>query len=115
MGPKQASAILRELPPGEAFYFYRAIDNPLNVSASSLKEFLERIATVESASLTFHSERKDFESWVSMLGDEDLVRKLAGMRGSGLRDETLRTKLYRTTRNRVEQLSQVQAESRRRP
>jgi uncharacterized protein DUF5752 len=105
MNSERASNILREVPPEKAFYFFRGIDNPLNVSARSLKEFLERITTVEPASLAFHSERRDFESWVSMLGDDDLAKKLGGVRGSQLRDEPLRTRLYNTTKNRMEQLS----------
>jgi len=79
----------------------------LNVSASSLKEFLQRISTVEPVSLAFHSNRKDFESWVSMLGDDELSKKLAGVRGARLRDEPLRTRLYSTTKNRLDQLTQL--------
>jgi len=103
----RASAILREVPSEKAFFFYRGVDTPLNISARSLNEFLERITTVEPASLAFHSERRDFESWVSMLGDDDLAKKLAGVRGSRLRDEPLRARLYNTTKNRVEQLSRL--------
>jgi len=104
---ERASTILREVPPEKAFYFYRAIDSPLNVSASSLKEFLQRISTVEPVSLAFHSDRKDFESWVSMLGDDDLSKKLGGVRGARLRDESLRTKLLSTTKTRLDQLTQL--------
>jgi hypothetical protein len=102
---EQASAILRELPPDKAFYFYREVNSPLNVSAGSLREFLARITTVEPASLAFHSGRGDFESWVSMLGDDELAKKLAGVRGSRLKDESLRTRLYATTKTRVDQLA----------
>jgi len=107
MSSARASAILREVPPEKAFHFYRAIDNPLHVSARSLTEFLERISTVEPASLAFHSNRKDFENWTSMLGDDDLAKKLAGVRGARLRDEPLRTRLYSTTKDRVDQLSRL--------
>jgi len=104
---ERASTILREVPPEKAFYFYRAIGSPLNVSASSLREFLQRLSTVEPVSLTFHSDRKDFESWVSMLGDDELSKKLAGVRGARLRDESLRTRLYSTTKTRLDQLTQL--------
>jgi hypothetical protein len=104
---EQASTILREVPPEKAFYFYRAVDNPLSVSARSLKEFLERITTVEPTSLDFHSERRDFEGWISMLGDHDLAKRLAEVRGAGVRGEPLRTRLYNATKNRVEQLSRL--------
>jgi len=107
MSSERASAILSEVPMENAFFFYRAIDSPMNISARSLREFLERIATIEPASLAFHSERRDFESWVSMLGDDVLAKKLAGVRTSRLRDELLRTKLYNTTKNRVDQLARL--------
>ena len=104
---ERASTILREVLPEKAFYFYRAVGSPLNVSASSLKEFLQRISTVEPVSLAFHSDRKDFESWVSMLGDDELSKRLAGVRGARLRDESLRTRLYSTTKTRLDQLTQL--------
>jgi len=104
---ERASTILREVSPGEAFHFYRAVGNPLNISANSLREFLQRVSTVEPVSLAFHSDRKDFESWVSMLGDDELSKKLAGVRGAGLRDEALRTRLYSTTKTRLNQLTQL--------
>ena len=109
LSSERASSILREVPPEKAFYFYRAVGSPLNVSAKSLKEFVERIATVDPASLAFHSERKDFEGWVSMLGDGELSKKLAVVRTARLRDEPLRTRLYTTTRSRLEQLSRLEA------
>ena len=109
LSPEQASSILREVPPEKAFFFYRAVGSPLYVSARSLKEFVERIATVEPASLAFHSERRDFESWISMLGDGELSKKLAGLRTARLRDESLRMRLYDTTRSRLEQLSELEA------
>jgi len=109
LSSEQVTSILREVPPEKAFFFYRAVGSPLYVSARSLKEFVERLATVEPASLTFHSERRDFESWVSMLGDGELSKKLAVVRTARLRDEPLRTRLYTTTRSRLEQLSRLEA------
>jgi hypothetical protein len=110
MTSEQASAILRELPSDKAFYFYREVNSPLNVSAGSLGEFLARITTVEPTSLAFHCGRGDFENWVSMLGDDELVKKLAGVRGSRLKDESLRTRLYATTKSRVDQLARLRRE-----
>jgi hypothetical protein len=48
MSSERASAILRKVPVENAFFFYRAIDSPTNISARSLREFLERIATIEA-------------------------------------------------------------------
>lgn len=109
----QAAAILREVPPEKAFYFYRAVDSPLNVSAKSLKEFSERIKTVEPTSLVFHSERQDFENWTSMLGDNELSARLKEVRMSRPQGESLRSRLYSTTKNRVDQLARLGVSVRR--
>ena len=105
--PERAAKILREVPPHEAFYFYRAIDSPLNVSAKSLREFLDRVKSVEPGSLRFHAERQDFENWVIMLGDTDLANKIHGLKSSNLEVEALRTKLQATLRSRVDQLARL--------
>jgi Family of unknown function (DUF5752) len=99
--------ILREVKPEEAFHFYRAVDVPLNTSARSLSEFVERVKTVEAASLQFHVERQDFERWFAMLGDSELVAKVAGIRASMVQGELLRPKLFTAVRNRLDQLSRA--------
>jgi len=42
-----------------------------------------------------------------MLGDDELSKRLAGVRGAGLQDEALRTRLYSTTKTRLNQLTQL--------
>jgi Family of unknown function (DUF5752) len=107
LSAEQATAILRELPQEKAFYFYRAVNSPLNVTARSLKELVERVKTIEPTSLYFHLERRDFENWISMLGDSDLSRRIGAVRTSKLSGEALRTKLHVTVKNRVDQLSRL--------
>jgi len=101
----KAAGFLREVPWEKAFYFYSTVGNPLNVSARSLKEFEERLGTVDAASLSFHSDRRDFENWVTMLGDTDLVKKLGSVRTSKLQGEALRARLQSTVKGRVNQLT----------
>jgi hypothetical protein len=107
----KAADILREVSREKAFYFYGSIGNPLNVSARSLKEFADRLGTVEAASLSFHSDRRDFENWVTMLGDTDLVRKLGSVRTSKVQGEVLRAKLRRTVTGRVDQLAHLDSKT----
>lgn len=104
---EKAADILREVPLEKAFYFYGAVGDPMHVSARSLKEFAERLETVDVSSLSFHSDRRDFENWVTMLGDADLVRKLGSVRTSKLQGEVLRAKLQSTVRGRVDQLTHL--------
>jgi Family of unknown function (DUF5752) len=104
---EQANVILRELPQDRAFNFYRSVGVPLNIAAKSLNEFVERIESVEPASLVFHTERQDFERWISMLGDTELAKKLGTVRMARLQGEALRTRLYSTTKSRLDQLSRL--------
>ncbi len=49
--------------------------NYTGVSASSLKEFMEKIMEVNVKSLEFHQGRGDFEKWIAkVLQDVDLSR-----------------------------------------
>jgi Family of unknown function (DUF5752) len=105
--PERAASILREVPPEKSFNFYKGIDAPLNVSARSLKEFAEHIRIVGTDSLAFHTGRQDFERWVSMLGDSELARKLGAVRAARLQGEELRTRLYTTTKGRLETLDRL--------
>lgn len=104
---EKAADILREVPPQEAFYFYRALDSPLNVTARSLGEFAERVKTVDAASLQFHIERQDFERWTAMLGDSDLTARIATIRTSKVQGDQLRPRLYSTVKSRVDQLNRA--------
>ena len=101
---ERAASILNEVPVEKAFYFYIGTDRPLPVSARSLGEFSDKIKTVESTSLEYHTERQDFEKWVVMLGDDLLAKKLTDVRRSKAQGDALRAKLYNSTKSRVDQL-----------
>lgn len=104
---EKAAKILRVLSPPEAFYFYRAWDAPLNVTARSLPEFAERVKTVDAASLAFHTSRQDFERWTAFLGDSELTAKIARIRTAGLQGDQLRPRLYSTVKSRLDQLNRA--------
>ena len=106
----KAAEFLREVPPAEGFHFYRAVDAPLNITARSLREFADKVKTVDIASLHFHTERQDFERWIGMLGDTDLKARLAAIRTSKLQGEQLRPRLQSTLKNRVDQLNRASME-----
>lgn len=102
----QASQILNVVPHEQAFHFYTAIGHYTGTSANSLQDFCDKIQKVSPKSIEFHLPRKDFENWVSKLGDEDLAKKLASLREERLSDEELRRRIYETTKNRCEELKQ---------
>jgi alpha-amylase len=88
-----ASKSLRTVPREKAFYFFTSIGNYTGASASSLKEFMEKISEVNVKSLEFHLYRGDFEKWMAeVLQDAELasdIKKLQklNLTGNGLRDQ----------------------------
>lgn len=100
------SKILRTIPREKAFYFFTSIGNYTGTSASSLKEFMEKINEVNVKSLEFHLYRGDFEKWTAevlqdaeLAGDIKKLQKLSLM-GNGLRDQlsfTISRRLKRLT------------------
>ncbi len=99
--------ILRTVPSDKAFYFYLGIDRPLNVRASSLEEFRERLDDVELGSIEFHLKRGDFEKWIGMLGDQTLVQTIAELKRRNLDQSELRQKLAEATSARISRLEKV--------
>jgi hypothetical protein len=99
-----AQRILSPVNPERAFYFFADIGMPIDAVAHSLKEFGEKLKTVDVKSLEFHLGRGDFERWVYMLGDAELVKAMVKLRGLVLSGEKLRAELVRSVQTRVRQL-----------
>jgi hypothetical protein len=104
-----AQRILSPVNPERAFYFYADTGMPIDAVAHSLREFGEKLKTVEVKSIEFHLGRGDFERWVYMLGDAELVKALVKVRGLGLAGEKLRAELIRSIKTRVRQLQRSTA------
>jgi hypothetical protein len=99
-----AERILAPVSPDRAFLFYAEVDRPLNVSANSLRDFGTKVKEVDLVSLEFHLKRGDFEKWIYMLGDAELVKSLMKLRESNLTGDRLRAELVRIVQTRVRQL-----------
>jgi hypothetical protein len=99
-----AERILAPVNPERAFYFYVDIGMPIDVVANSLKDFGEKLKTVETKSLEFHLGRGDFERWVYMLGDSELAKSMVKLRETGFAGPKLRSELVRNVQTRVRQL-----------
>lgn len=104
-----AQRILSPVNPERAFYFYADIGMPIDAVAHSLKEFGERLKTLDVKSLEFHLGRGDFERWVYMLGDAELVKAMVKLRGLGFSGEKLRAELVRSVQTRLRQLQRSTA------
>jgi hypothetical protein len=100
-----AKEILRDLPRENAFYFYRAVDNPILLHSRNLGDFIAVLKMVEGGSIDFHLKRGDFENWVAMLGDRTLVSRISQIRAEGLAAEEERRRLISVVRSRALQLA----------
>lgn len=90
-----------------AFHFYYGIDQPADVHADSLKEFVNKIQDINAKSIEFHTARKDFENWIRALGDIELAKKIELLRMRQLSGDNLRKTVYATVNSRCEELAKL--------
>jgi hypothetical protein len=94
---KTMSKNLKIAPREKAFYFFTSIGNYTGASASSLKEFMEKINEVNVKSLEFHLYRGDFEKWISeVLQEGELAGDIRRLQRLNPMGESLRTQLFLT-------------------
>jgi hypothetical protein len=100
------SRTFKTVPREKAFYFFTSIGNYTGVSASSLKEFMEKINEVNVKSLEFHLNRGDFEKWINeVLQDEELAAEIRRLHGLNLASDALRSQLYAIVSRRLKRLT----------
>jgi hypothetical protein len=100
------SKILRTLPREKAFYFFTSIGNYTGESATSLKEFMEKINQVNVKSLEFHLYRGDFEKWITeVLEDKKLAEDVGKLQKTNLLGDQLRNQLHVIVSKRYQQLA----------
>jgi len=105
MNVETISKILRTVPREKAFYFFTSIGNYTGVSASSLKEFMEKINEVNVKSLEFHLYRGDFEKWINeVLEDKNLAEEIGKLQKTGLTGDEIRNQLFTTLSKRYNYL-----------
>ncbi len=98
-----AEKILRTVGDQEAFYFYETVGKPTGEKAGSLSDFLDKVRSVKSESLTFHLQRNDFQNWIEKtLGDGNLARKLNRISSSD--NSEIRMSICKTVENRLKEL-----------
>jgi hypothetical protein len=99
------SRILKPVSREKAFYFFTSIGNYTGVSASSLKEFVDKINEVNIKSLEFHLGRGDFEKWIAeVLQDEELALEVKKLQKFNLMGDALRSQLCVAVSKRLKQL-----------
>lgn len=106
MSPEVTSKTLKTVSREKAFYFFTSIGNYTGVSASSLKEFVEKINEVNVKSLEFHLQRGDFEKWIDeVLQDKELAEGVKRLQKVNFTGEVLRSQLYTTVSRHLKWLT----------
>ena len=106
MSVDMVQRITRKVTPQEGFRFSRGIGDYTGQVATSLEEFAEMLRTVESKSIDFHMERRDFEKWVlGIFGDEELAQILS--RRMIFQGEKRREELIMAVKNHLEDLRKM--------
>jgi hypothetical protein len=101
-----ALKILKSVSHEKAFHFFTSVGNPTGTSASSLKEFMERVNDVNIKSLEFHLQRGDFEKWVEdTLQDKDLAWEIKRLQRFNLKGDALRNQLKAVVSRRYKRLT----------
>ena len=91
---KKAIKSAKPLPENLTFHFYLAVGEPINLHASSVKEFHGQVLKVNSVSLEFHIYRGDFENWFhNAIGDEAFAVEISKLKEKNLNGEELRNAL----------------------
>jgi len=102
-----ASNILKPVSIENSFHFYYDLDQYSDIYAKDLKDFVEKIQTVDIKSIDFHVSRKDFELWIRSLGDNELAKKIELIRMKKISGENLRTEIHQTVNSRCEELTKL--------
>ncbi len=94
------------IPREKAFYFFTSIGNYTGFSASSLKEFMDKINEVDVRSLEFHLYRGDFEKWMNeVLEEGQLAEDIKRLQKLNLTGDGLRSQLYLSISRRLKRLT----------
>jgi len=100
--------VLRNLASHEAFHFYIGIGKPINKTATSLMDFVEKLRTVDVHSVEFHFQRQDFEKWLKdTVGDDLLSRRIGGIERK-VSGEVLRNEIIRIIKGRIDEIKRTQ-------
>src|SRR5207249_9870675 len=73
---KETANVLRDVPPQNAFYFYRSIGAPTGAAARNLSDFVGVLNSIDIASIQFHAGRGDFDNWLRMLRAHSVARQI---------------------------------------
>jgi len=78
----------------KAFQFYVELGQYAGTLATSIEEFIRALETAPVRSLSFHTQRRDFEKWLrEVIGSDEIAERIGDLRRSKLEGEQLRAAL----------------------
>ena len=107
---EKAVAIIAYATHDRAFNFYVTVGKPLSIHAHNMRDFAVKLDKADLASIEFHMQRGDFESWFKMLGDEELAKKIVLLKKKSLTGEDLLTQLHDIVEQRYLELAKLTGE-----
>jgi len=106
-GRLKEQQLLATVPYEKGFHFFTGLGKYTGVTATGMVEFAQKLQIIPVQSVTFHSQRQDFQKWLrNVVGDEELAKRIDKIRDSAsyLSDENLRKELFKTVHNRIAEL-----------
>ena len=74
------------------FFFFSSIGNYTGVSASTPRDFLEKLAEVDAKCIEFHMSRGDFQKWFRDVWHmEEIAEQIDKIKHLGLRGDAMRS------------------------
>lgn len=108
IGKAEATKILLDVKPENAFVFSLGEGAFTGQSALNLSQLGEMLKTIDLKSIEFHLQRKDFENWIKYLGDNILVLQVAKIRKMPF-DGEIRGKLVEVIGKRIAKLKALES------
>ena len=103
--------IMSTVPHDRGFHFFTDLGRNTGETATSLETFAQALESINSDSIRFHLQRKDFQNWIkTTVGDDVLAERINHMNVQ-LPVEELRNELVQTVQNRISYLKLLYGES----
>jgi hypothetical protein len=104
----EAPKILRTVSYEEGFHFTTEKGIDTGITATSLRDFADKLETIDVNSVVFHYRRGDFQKWIQdKLGDKALSNQMCFV-DSEAPNEKVRKQLLRMVRKRLSELQKQQ-------
>jgi hypothetical protein len=108
IGKAEATKILSDVKPENAFIFNINEETSTGQSALNLSQLCEILKIVDLSSIDFHLHRGDLENWIKFLGDNILVMQIAKIRNMPFDGEQTRGKIVEVINKRIEKLKALE-------